>query len=73
MTIIKDFSIMIIYGSYFSSTLYYVNSSNRLSGNDSDFTYYFKIPPESKDDKVCVLQMSIPKSYILFNQMKHFN
>ncbi len=45
--------------------IYYVNSANRLSGEHSDFTYKFDIPPNSHFDHVVLLDLSIPKSYYL--------
>lgn len=52
--------------SYISSKkIYYINSRNRVTGNDSDFT--FKIDQGNNDDfnKVCVLDMIVPVSYYL--------
>lgn len=43
----------------------YVNSRNRLSGTDSNFSYKFDIDPNSDFDRAVVLQASIPKSYYL--------
>lgn len=43
-------------------SLYYINSANRISGSNSDFTYNLKTFKE-EHDRVCVLQASIPKSY----------
>ena len=45
------------------SLIYYVNSSNRLEGDDSDFTYQIQLPPHSEFNYVSVLPASIPKSY----------
>jgi len=47
--------------------IFYVNSRNRVSGTDSDFTYTFDY--KDKDyDHVVVLQASIPKSYYLVQE-----
>jgi hypothetical protein len=48
-----------------SSKLFYINSADRVSGTTSDFQYQFQMPADVKFDKVCVLQMYIPKSYYL--------
>jgi hypothetical protein len=53
-------------------TIFYINSRNRISGNDSDFLYKIDIPKDSKYDKVCCLQMSIPKSYYLIKSGEYF-
>jgi hypothetical protein len=45
--------------------LYYINSNNKLSGTHSDFTYQIHVPRESKFNRICVLQCTIPKSYYL--------
>lgn len=55
-----------------NSKIFYVNSRDRVTGTDSDFLYQFKIPSESKFDKVCVLQMVIPKSYYLVTANESF-
>src|SRR5947209_2636885 len=55
-----------------NSSIYYINSANRTSGNDSDFTYAINIPPDSKYNKVCLLQASIPKSYYLVRDNEVF-
>jgi len=47
------------------SLIYYVNSSNRLEGDDSDFTYQIQLPPHSEFNYVSVLAASIPKSYYM--------
>jgi hypothetical protein len=48
-----------------SKRIYYINSANRLSGTDSDFSYKIDINPHDGFDSVCVLQCSIPKSFYL--------
>ena len=55
-----------------NSRLFYINSRDRASGTDSDFTYHFEVPPDSKFDKVCVLQACIPKSYYLIKANETF-
>lgn len=55
-----------------NSTVYHINSRNRVNGTDSDFTYRIEIPPDSKYNKVAVLQISIPKSYYLVQDGEHF-
>jgi len=55
-----------------SSSLYYINSKNRIAGTDSDFTYQIQFPPETKYDRVCVLQANIPKSYYLIQSNESF-
>jgi hypothetical protein len=44
---------------------FYINSKNRLSGTDSNFSFNLEIPQNQDYDKVVVLQASIPKSYFL--------
>ncbi len=56
-----------------SSTVYYVNSTNRLSGTHSDFLYSVQMPPDSKYDSVVVLQASIPKSYYIIQANEAFD
>lgn len=55
-----------------NSTIYYINSTNRRSGTDSDFTYQIIMPPEAKYDRVCILQACIPKSYYLIQSNETF-
>jgi len=45
--------------------LYYVNSRNRITGDDSDFSFKIDIDPSMKYDKICMLDCSVPKSYYL--------
>ena len=47
------------------SQIYYINSSNRISGNSSNFSYEIDIPDGSNFDSCLVLSMSIPRSYYL--------
>lgn len=44
---------------------FYINSRNRLSGTDSDFTYALDIRQEDNFDSVVVHSCIIPKSYYL--------
>jgi hypothetical protein len=49
-----------------SRRVFYLNSANRLSGDDaSDCLLEVKIPPHEKFTHVCVVEASIPKSYHL--------
>lgn len=50
---------------YTNSQIFYINSRNRDSGDDSNFTYSFDIPQEPKFTHCAVLQCIIPKSYYL--------
>jgi len=55
-----------------TSSKFYVNSRNRTSGSSSDFSYYFDFPRDSKYNKVCLLQASIPKSFYMIQDGEHF-
>ena len=55
------------------SSKFYVNSRNRMSGTDSNFAYYFNIPKDSRYNKVCLLQASIPKSYYMVQEGEYFD
>jgi len=55
-----------------NQTIFYINSKNRVSGTDSDFLYQIDITKENKYNKVCALQVSIPKSYYLIQNGEHF-
>src|SRR5665647_33367 len=48
-----------------SSLTFYVNSRNRIAGDDANFCMMVPIPAGSKYTHVCVLDMAIPKSYYL--------
>ena len=48
-----------------SSSIYYIDSENRLNGTESNFTYSIEIPDSQKYDYVCVLSMTVPLSYYL--------
>lgn len=45
--------------------IHYLNSRDRLSGNDNNFTMRIQLPPNNDFDSVVVLQLAIPKSYYL--------
>lgn len=49
--------------------VFYINSSNKISGSDSDFKYQLNAPISEIQtfDKVCVLQASIPNTYYIVN------
>lgn len=47
------------------SVTFLIDSSKRISGSTSDFTYQLNIPKNKQYDYVCVLQAIIPKSYYL--------
>lgn len=49
----------------------YVNSKNRIDGNDGNYTYNIQLKPDNKFDQVCLLNASIPKSY--FNIENGYN
>jgi len=48
-----------------SHKLFYLNSRSRLSGTDSNFIHKVEFPKNSDFDRICVLDISIPKSYYL--------
>lgn len=43
--------------------IFYINSRNRMTGDDSDFTINLNFVPQDDFDKCVILQMTIPKSY----------
>jgi hypothetical protein len=45
------------------SQIVYVNSRDRLSGTDSNFTYNVQLKPQNDFDRVVMLSTAIPKSY----------
>ena len=51
--------------SILNSRIYYINTENKASGTNSNFTYNIKMPVDSDFDSVCVLQASIPLSFYL--------
>lgn len=48
-----------------NSNIYYINSANRITGTDANFSYQLPIPPGIDYDRVTVLQANIPMSYYL--------
>lgn len=51
-----------------SSKIFHINSNNRLSGTQSNFTFKLDMPKNNNFDRVCVLECSIPKSYYLIQE-----
>jgi hypothetical protein len=52
--------------SYFTNKqIFYVNSADRLTGTDTDFSFYLNVDVTQEFDRVVVLSASIPKSYYL--------
>ena len=49
----------------------YINSSNRLSGTHSNFVYQINLNPDSKFDRITLLQAGIPKSY--YSTLTNYN
>ncbi len=45
--------------------IYYIDSHNRIGGNNSNFTYQIQIPRDMGFDRVVLLTAVIPKSYYL--------
>lgn len=50
------------------STIYIIDSSQRISGTDSRFTYKINLPKGNEYNRVCLLQAIIPKSYYLIDE-----
>jgi hypothetical protein len=48
-----------------SSQIYYINSRERTTGTNSNFSYEIKLPAGNNFDRVVCLQASIPKTYYL--------
>jgi len=48
-----------------NSVIIHVNSRNRISGTDSNFSYEIKLDATKSYDRVVVLQASVPKTYYL--------
>jgi len=44
---------------------FYINSNNRLSGTNSNFTHRIDVPKNAQYTKACIIAASIPKSYYL--------
>lgn len=55
--------------SIYNRTKNYINSDYRISGSSSNFTYQIVIPNDQTYayDRVCVMNLRIPKSYYLIN------
>ena len=51
----------------------FVNSRNRESGTDENFTYNIQFPTGVNFDRVVVLNALIPKSYYLIQEGSHEN
>lgn len=49
-----------------------INSRNRISGDDANFTYKIEFPPNSSYNRVCVTRIKIPKSYLLITEPNNF-
>jgi hypothetical protein len=56
---------------YDEKELYYVFSSQRISGTSSNFLYQILLPPDNKFDYVGVLHASVPKTYYLVDQFNN--
>lgn len=54
------------------SRLFYINSRNRVSGTDSDFTYKIEYPEDQKFDSVVCLSAIIPTSFYLVDSLGTF-
>lgn len=50
----------------------FINSSDRISGDDNDFFIRIDLPPDKKFDSVVVLNASFPKSYYLIPKNSYF-
>lgn len=57
-----------------SSKIFYINSRLRTDPNDTDsnFSYKLDMPPNNKFNSVCLLDISIPKSYYLVPSGSYF-
>lgn len=51
-----------------TSKIFYINSTNRLSGSHSNFSYKLELRPETEFTHVAVMQAIIPKSYYLIQE-----
>jgi hypothetical protein len=47
------------------SSVFIINSADRISGTNGNFQYKIDMPKNSGYDRVCLLQALIPKSYYL--------
>jgi hypothetical protein len=54
--------------SILDNRIYYINSENRLSGTSNNFSYTLDIPDGARYDSVCVLSMTIPRSYYVVRE-----
>lgn len=52
--------------------LFIINSANRISGTDSNFSVQLEIPPQNDYDYVAVVQAVIPKSYYMVQSGDYF-
>jgi len=50
----------------------YIDSKKRLAGSDSSFKYEIKYPPGMTYKYVCVLRVSIPKTYYIINKPHNY-
>ena len=48
-----------------SSRIFYINTTNKQNGTNSNFTYEIQIPQTEGYNRVCVLQASIPLSFYM--------
>jgi len=55
-----------------NSRIVYINSRNRVSGDDSNFLYKLDLPNNNNFDSVAVLQCVIPKTYYLVQRNSYF-
>ena len=51
-----------------SKKIFHINSSNRLHGTSSDFDIKIDLPKNNEFNRVCVMDISIPKSYYMVSQ-----
>lgn len=51
-----------------SKQVYHINSRTRVSGSNEDFYYKIPLPAQNSFNRVCVLEISIPKSYYLIQE-----
>lgn len=51
-----------------NSQIFYINSRNRISGTNSNFSYAIEIDRTKSYTHVCCLQLSIPKSFYLIQE-----
>jgi hypothetical protein len=46
-----------------SSQIYYINSTNQINSNDSNFSFIVQLSPQFNFNRVIYLAVSIPKSF----------